>query len=259
MKSIRHVGYTFLLLSTVVKAQELSLFEPTESTGADERPGVAQNIINQNGQPAYSLRSMVRVGDKISLTLVDRAGKQTAVTWQQGQKATVPGAIGFTVEDIQQRTVVLSQPGNDPCLNSPKLGVSCVNALQSKLAMTTAAPVVPKAQANPLPAAGQNTGIVPPQNPFEAAIQAQQQAQAAQGIPVPVPGNQAVFVNPFNGRQEVVDQGTPEQQAARDQRQRARADRLNRFDQERIPDTQVPQGMRRVTTPFGDRVVPVRE
>jgi hypothetical protein len=98
------------------------------------------------------------------------------------------------------------------------------------------------------------------QNPFEAAIQAQQAQAAAQGLPVPVPGGQGFFVNPFSGQAELVDQQSPEQQATRDARQRARGERLNRLvEASRIPDDQIPPGMRRVTTPFGDSLVPERE
>jgi hypothetical protein len=99
-----------------------------------------------------------------------------------------------------------------------------------------------------------------PQNPFEAAIQAQQAQAAAQGLPPPGPGGQGFFVNPFSGQAELVDQQSPDQQSAREARQRARGERLNRLvEASRIPDDQVPAGMRRVTTPFGDRLVPERE
>jgi len=242
-----------LLLTGPALGQELSLFEPVE-TATDEKPALPQaGAVNQNGQPAYTLRSATRIGDSYTVELVDRQGKATKVKWKQGEHATIPGAGGFTIEDIQQRNVILAQPGNDPCVNAPVKGVNCLDASRSKLGLALAAPVVPAATQ----AQRGNNGAAPapgaPQNPFEAAVQAQQ-AAAAQGQPVP--GPPGGFVNPFSGRVEPGNQLTADQQAARDARQRARSDRLNQNQPERIPDAQVPAGMRRVTTPFGDRLVP---
>ncbi len=244
---------SLLLLTGSVLGQELTLFEPVETQATEEKPAQPlAGAVNQNGQPAYTLRSATRIGDSYMVELVDRQGKAVKVKWHQGEHATIPGAGGFTIEDIQQRNVVLAQPGNDPCVNSPAKGVNCLDASRSKLGLAIAAPVVPAATQ----AQRGNNGAVPPtgpQNPFEAAVQAQQ-AAAAQGQPVQ--GQPGGFVNPFSGRVEAGNQLNADQQAARDARQRARSDRLNQIQPERIPDAQVPAGMRRVTTPFGDRLVP---
>ncbi len=257
---------SLLLLSGTVLGQELTLFEPVETQTADDKPAQGQTaLVNQNGQPAYTLRSSTRIGDSYWVELVDRQGKTIKVNWRPGDHAPVAGAGGFAIEDIQQRSVILAQPGNDPCVNSPTKGVNCVNASRSRLSLAMAAPLPPTVQGpQPQPRGGNNGGApspaVGPQNPFEAAIQAQQAQAAAQGLAGPVQGGgQGVFVNPFTGKAEVVDQPSAAEQAGRDARQRARADRLNRNEPQRIPDTQVPTGMRRVTTPFGDRLVPVRE
>lgn len=248
-----------LLLASAVQAQELTLFEPLETQGDDKGgPLVNGPVLNQNGQPAYTLRSSVRIGDTISLTLVDRQGKQTRVSWKEGQRAPLPGAAGYAVEDIQQRSVILSQPGNDPCLAAPKQGVSCLNSSRAQLKMALAAPVPVSVPGQGNAQNGPNNAAAGPQNPFEAALQAQQRAQAQQGVPAPIPGQQAVFTNPFNGRTEAVGQQSAETQAAREARQRTRADRLNRTEQNRITDDQVPPGQRRITTPFGDRLVPAQ-
>lgn len=263
---------TFLLLPTLlftsaVGAQELTLFEPIESGPAQEQVAQPQQgFINQNGQPAYTVRSTSHIGDVYSATLIDRQGKQTEVKWRKGERSPLAEVPAFIVEDIQLRSVVLTQPGNDPCVAAPAQGVSCLDGNRALLSLALAAPLPPTAQTLPaqqIPGANGAVDASVPQNPFEAAIQAQQQAAAqaaAQGLPVPVPGApQGFFVNPFNGQAEVIDQQSPQQQAARDARQRARAERLNRFEPARIPDDQIPAGMRRVTTPFGDRLIPERE
>ncbi len=260
---------TAILLTTpAIFAQELTLFEPVESGDATVAPQPFPGAVsNANGQPAYTVRSTALLGDSYKVTLIDRQGKQVEVDWRPGERSPLPGAPDFLIEDIQQRSVVLTQPGNDPCITAPQQGVSCIDSNRAMLALTVAAPLAANAQgAQTLPVSGTvaGNGIVVdpaavPQNPFEAAILAQQ-AQAAQGLPVPVPGVQGVFVNPFNGQAEVVDNLPPDQQAAREVRQRARSERLNRMvESTRIPDDQIPAGMRRVTTPFGDRLIPVRE
>lgn len=256
-----------LLLTPAAFAQELTLFEPVETDDAAAAPQqFPGSVTNTNGQPAYTVRSTALLGDSYKITLVDRQGKLVEVEWRPGERSPLPGAPDFLVEDIQQRSVVLSQPGSDPCVASPQQGVSCLDGSRAVLALTVAAPVAASAQGvqtlptGPAPGNGIVVDpVVAAQNPFEAAILAQQ-AQAAQGLPVPVPGAQGVFINPFNGQTEVIDNLAPDEQAARDARQRARSERLNRIvESNRIPDDQIPAGMRRVTTPFGDRLVPVRE
>ena len=251
------VQVLLLLLTSPVLAQELTLFEPVETQATEEKPALGPGgPVNQNGLPAYTLRSSTRIGDSYAVELADRQGKITKVQWKPGSRAAIPGAGGFSIEDIQQRNVIIAQPGNDPCVTSAAKGVSCLDASRSRLSLALAAPLAPTAQGPQQQKAGPNgaPNAAAAQNPFEAAIQAQQ-AQAAQGQQQ---GGQGFFVNPFSGKAEVVNQPSPAEQTARDARQRARAERLNQADPARIPDNQVPDGMRRVTTPFGDRLVPGR-
>ena len=259
-----------LLVTAPALCQELNLFEPVETAQVGDQPQLTPGFNNPSGQPAYTVRSTAKLGDVYLVTLVDRQGKTTAVEWRAGERSPLPEMPAFVVEEIRQRIVVLSQPGNDPCVAAPLQGVSCLDATRAELTLALAAPLSPGVQGASAQAVsvGANGIVVDPamapQNPFEAAIQAQQ-AQAAQaaaqGLPVPIPGGQGFFVNPFNGQAEVVDQQfSPAQQDARQSRQRARSERLNRLvEQARIPDDQIPPGMQRVTTPFGDRLMPIRE
>jgi hypothetical protein len=69
----------------------------------------------------------------------------------------------------------------------------------------------------------------------------------------------AEFINPFVNIAADAAPMQDAEMAARADRARARAERLEQFQVERIADDQIPPGMRRVRTPFGDRLVPVRE
>lgn len=257
---------TTLLLTGVARAQDLTLFEPVETDAvADQQQQPVLGLAAPGGQPAFTVRSTSHVGETFKVSLVNRQGQVSEVTWRAGERSPLPGMPGFIVEEIRQRSVVLTQPGNDPCTPAPQQGVSCLDSSRAVLTLALAAPLPPNSQGAPqqITAVAGNGIVVDPaaaSNPFEAAIQAQQAQAAAQGLPVPAPGGQGFFVNPFNGQPEVIDQQSPEQQAAREARQRARGERLNRLvEAARIPDDQIPAGMRRVTTPFGDRLVPERE
>jgi hypothetical protein len=70
---------------------------------------------------------------------------------------------------------------------------------------------------------------------------------------------QQVFINPFSGQAEVVNEVPPGERRGREERQRQRAERLSNFEPVRINDGDVPPGMEVVRTPFGDRLVPVSE
>ena len=52
---------------------------------------------------------------------------------------------------------------------------------------------------------------------------------------------------------------TPEQLAARDERRQRRAEQFRNFEIVRIPDDEIPEGMQRVRTPFGDSLEPAED
>lgn len=245
------------LWSALSAAQELTLFEPVDAAAVEAQQAQPQFIMNQNGQPAFTVRGTVRVGDSYQVSIVNREGIVKNVSWRAGERIGVPGAESYEILDVQARSVTLLHPSSDPCIESPSVGVRCTNPTQAVLSLATAAPLPPTSNQpapNPDfdgPQNGFNNGA--PQNPFEAAIQAQQAQQGAMAIPAQ--GGQASFVDSFGQTNQV----PPEVQAQIDARGRARAQRLGQFQPNRIPDDQIPQGMRRVTTPFGDRLIPIRE
>lgn len=248
-----------------VQGQTLTLFEPTETNGApaDQPQPAAVGFLPAGGQPAFTLRSAGRIGDRYHVVLVNRDGTVAKVQWQEGQTVQVPGFGGFTVTQVSSRSVRLNQP--ETCISAPERGVSCLDSNQAELRLASAAPAV--AQAQMMPAAPVGPSVQ--QDPFAAAA-----AAAARNPPQPnrgpnqqplgvvnvmgEGGAQAVVINPFTGQPEAVPQLSPEEQAARMQRQRARAERMGRFVPQRIDDADVPPGMQKVSTPFGDTLVPIQ-
>jgi len=237
-------------VGTTVNAQELNLFESVEvdtpqNTGPFQLPDQAPI---QNGQPAFTLRSTSRVGDNYHSVLVNRDGSVAEVDWTAGGEAVVPGYENFVVVSIAGRQVALRHPGNEGCVNSTDLGVRCEGNI-AYLSLENSAPVA------------NNQGVAAAfgpaaEDPFSSALQG--------GGPESVQGSingqvNQIVINPFSGEPEIVPQLSPEEQAARGERQAARAARLRQFEPERINEADVPDGMRLVRTPFGDRMVPIRQ
>ena len=220
-------------------AQDLNLFEQTEADLESQPNEQAQRItVNANSQPAFTLRGTSRFGDQHHMVLVARSGEVVKLSWRDGEQVAIPGYTGFQVMETDARQVTLRHPDNDSCFNAEELGVQCTDGNVAVLSLSTAQPL----QTNGT--AGVNTvNAVPGMDP---------------GAVVTVDGQQ-VFINPFSGEPEVQQQMSEEERIAREERRRARAERLQQFQAVRIEDADIPPGMRRVRTPFGDRLVPERE
>jgi hypothetical protein len=238
-----------LLFTCGASAQELTLFEQIDAEVEGEKPAQAMPMgMPQNGQPAFTLRGTSRFGDEYTTTLLNRNGEPIKVKWHAGENMPVPGFDGFTVVGVSARSVSLAHPASDSCVASETSGVSCTADNMAVLSISTTTPLASNGT-QPDFGLGQNQGS------FENAAGLigidPATAQNAQG--------QQVFINPFSGETEVVNPPSPDEQAARVQRQQRRAERLNQFEAVRINDADVPPGMRVVRTPFGDRIVPERE
>ncbi len=243
------VALTLTAQATI--AQELRLFEEPEADPAEQvTPTGPEQVFNQgNGQPAYTLRSISRFGDQYQAVLINRSGEVTKVNWNAGDTAPIPNS-GFNIVAAGPATLSLQHPPGDACVNSAPVGVSCSSGNQSDLRLTVAVPlasngVMPPVQGPQAPDGFFGNGAVP---------------MGPNGFPVdPAQNGQQVFINPFSGEPEVMPQMSEEEAMARAQRQEVRAERLRQFEQQRIEDADIPAGMQRVRTPFGDRLMPIRD
>lgn len=241
---------------TVIQAQDLTLFEPTQS---EQTPNGPQRALEPQGpvvgvfasDPAFTLGSASRFGDSYQATLKDRQGQSVVVAWQPGARSAVPGQPGFAVVGVTAREVVLELPAHERCMALPERGVSCNSDNVARLALATLMPLESNGTA-PAPAVD---AMQEPMNPFEAAIMNAQQGAMVQG---PAEGD-AVLINPFVGIEDSTVPMSEAEVQERVERARARAERLQQFQPQRIPEDQVPPGMRLVRTPFGDRLVPAGE
>lgn len=256
------------VLASSTQAQQLSLFEPVEGEGDPNMlaPTPDQAFTPQgNGQPAYTLRSVSRFGNQYQAVLIDRSGQTVKLNWSEGETAPVPNSGFNVVAAGSASSVSLLHPAGDNCIDSALVGVSCSAPNRSELHL---APAAPLASNGAVPAfVGPQQGAPGSFDNFGNAPLAPAQGFVENGavgvFPPgvdPAQGGQQVFINPFSGEPEVMPQVAPEELAARQQRQELRAARLRQFEQtQRVEDADIPAGMQRVRTPFGDRLMPIRE
>lgn len=225
------------------QAQELRLFEELESDAAPDAMQSPEQVFMQgNGQPAYTLRSLSRFDNQYQAVLVNRAGEISKLAWQEGETPQVLNSGGFTVASVGSASLSLQHPPGDACVAAITAGVTCVTGDRSELRLTVAAPLPPTVAALP----------TQPANPFVEGQMGPMPVDPAMG--------EQVFINPFSGEPEVMPQISEQERADRIARQQLRADRLRQFEQSAvIEDADIPPGMQRVRTPFGDRLVPIRE
>ena len=70
-------------------------------------------------------------------------------------------------------------------------------------------------------------------------------------------GNSGVLTrNPFSGELQEAPNLSAEEITAREERRQARAEQFRNFEIVRIADDEIPEGMQRIRTPFGDRLEP---
>jgi hypothetical protein len=203
-----------------VQAQELSLFEPVESTGQPAPVDGAQSQPQRNlpATPVFTLVGTSRFGDRHRVTLATGNGETVQVALTPGQPQAIPDHPGYRVLLDGPRRVSVSASTGMACIPDPARGIACGADGTVQLTLRAAAPVV-LAQGvadQAEQSRGEAGADEVPDNPFAAALRAAAQNEA-------------------NG-----------QRGART---------AERFQARRIAPEDVPPGMRVVRTPFGDRLV----
>lgn len=250
----RYAVPLLLALACSANAQDLRLFEPIETNGNDVGPQPAEVLRPIDGlttQPAYTLKSVSRFGDEVHAVLVNRAGESTRASWQPGQRTQVPGNAAFMIVGFEAGALLLAMPPMEPCMEARTSGISCMPGNVAALRLTTAAPLAVNGNNDQNQQARANNNM---------AVNGGN-AVAGQGGTVmmgPDASGPTFFINPFNGEPQAAPNLSPDQQALLE-RQQQRAARLRNVEAVRIDESNVPEGMRLVRTPFGDRLVPVRE
>tara|TARA_R110001592_G_scaffold200815_1_gene449680 strand:+ start:251 stop:943 length:693 start_codon:yes stop_codon:yes gene_type:complete len=213
-----------LLVTGSICAQDLTLFEAVETSANAGGPSAAQAREQRNlpSGPAFTLLGTSRIGDTRRASLIDSDGKVLVVELSDQGSTPIPEYSGFSIVSLDSGKVSISMPEDTPCIGSSDKGVHCSSNGLAELSLTTAAPIVlASSQENnngaPEQAGGAEEGQ--PENPFAAALRAAAQNEAS------------------------AQSGRP------------RRNNGEGFEVRRIADEDVPPGMRKVRTPFGDRLV----
>lgn len=213
-----------LMLGGASIAQDLTLFETVEAPAGGGVLGAAQarEERNQSNGPAFTLLGTSRIGDRRRASLVDSSGNVVVVELSDNDSTPIPDHVGYRIVTLDSGKVSISLPADTPCIGASDRGVNCGSDGLAELSLTTAAPIAVAANQEANGGASvQAEGVAEgqPDNPFAAALRAAAQNEA----------------NAQNGR--------------------PRRNNSERIEARRIAPEDVPDGMRVVRTPFGDRLV----
>ena len=235
---------TFIIQLPEVVGQDLTLFQATDNP--DERQTTTrtpqQRRASSTTEPAFTLVGTSRFGDQYFVSLLSRNNESVWIEWTSGRVKEIEGHRGFDLIQINPRSVSIRHDDSEPCIDSVEKGVSC-NGNIAVLTLSNAKPMAPSTrQIEAESAADEN---------LEAIAQTNEE-----GEPTTI-GNTGVLTrNPFSGELQEAPNLSAEEISAREVRRQQRAEQFRDFEIVRIPDDEIPQGMQRVRTPFGDRLEP---
>ncbi len=212
-------------------AQDLELFEDVERAGpgATQRGGrnaAGDATAPSLTEPEFTLIGVSRIGERRRVMLSHRSGETvTAPVAAEGETA-IPGHERFRIVTSESGRVAIQYPAGSTCVEASERGVSCDAAANIAWLSLRPAPAPERSIAD-LEAGQEQDG---------EAVSADQ-ARAAREELARDPNN------PFARlRAEALGQDVPP---------------AGRFRPRRIDPSEVPPGMRVVSTPFGDRLVEI--
>jgi hypothetical protein len=235
MKLVLYTLISILLISRTY-AQELDLFQDLE-VQADKEVKLTRSQQNGGPNPFFSLRGISRFGEKYLISLLANNNDSLLIEWSSNRSSTLIGFPGYSIVDVNSRTATIIYPENSGCTESPAQGVKC-NEPYMLLSLTNSKPI---SQSNGLK-------MTDSQNLFQEQDEESTVVEGEEG---------RFYKNPFSGEVEQIPDLSPEEQAIRDERRQRRAELFRDFEVVRIPDEEIPEGMQRIRTPFGDSLEPI--
>jgi len=212
-------GFVFCFENQTVYAQELSLFEETESSRDNQGGRLAQvNRRDSDGNiitgPEFTLIGTTRIGENFLVVIRDRYDEIISINVPEGIDTSIPGHQGFEIIELGSGNVAVNYPEGLDCIEFRNQGVSCENNYTARLNLANGKPLESSSRAtmseDNISVASQVDEV--PQNPFEALLERAASSSEAESD-------------------------------------------KTAFEPVRINPEDVPPGMRIVSTPFGDRLV----
>ncbi|MCY3690043.1 MAG: hypothetical protein OXG90_13840 [Gammaproteobacteria bacterium] len=217
------------LWSGPAAAQDLELFEDVERTGpaANQRGGrngSSSSAAPSLTEPEFALIGSSRIGERRRVVLSHRSGVTVTVPVAAQGQTSIPGYEQFRIVTSEGGRVAIQYPAGSSCVEASDRGVSCDAAANIAWLSLRPAPV-PEQFIVDLEA-----GEVEDPDTADQARDAREELARDPD-------------NPFARlRAEALGQDVP---------------RTGRFRPRRIDPSEVPPGMRVVSTPFGDRLVEI--
>jgi len=235
----------------IVLGQELNLFQQTENSQnqqtSNERP---ERGSRGQSSPAFTLVGISRFGDKYFISLRNRDGSSVTVKYPGQEITNIDGYRGFRIAGVKSRMVSIRNPDSDPCIESLEQGVKCTNGI-AVLTLANGTPIKSKVKSNEI--------LTIESSELESITINEGDAEVFEDSPDTIPGTNVLRRNPFTGELQTLPDRTPEEEAERNRIRAERAERFRNFEVVRIPDNEIPEGMQRVRTPFGDSLEPIED
>lgn len=213
---------SFILFTATfsASAQDLTLFEETESNNVNQDGGRAREVRRDSDGniitgPEFTLVGTTRIGENFLAVVEDRVGEIISVTVSGSAESSIPGYPGFQVVEIGSGKVVIRYPDSLSCTEFKSQGVSCDAPDIARLQL---------ANGEPLESSVNSMTLNSPNSSGASSM------------------DEETSANPFEALLERAS--NPE----------AEVD-TSAFTPRRINPEDVPPGMRVVSTPFGDRLV----
>lgn len=256
MKSLLYITFVAALGSKLCYAQqELNLFQATDSN-EDRQANTRQpqRDAQRNTEPAFTLVGTSRFGEKYYASLRSRDGNAVKVEWNPGIVKEIEGYRDYSIAGINSRSVSIRMPESDPCIESEEKGIEC-NGNMAVLRLSTAKPLATR----PVNNTDSNQPVVTAQIGGVGFEDSDEESEFTGDRPETIGNTNVLLRNPFSGELQTARELSPEELAAREEQRRQRAERFRNFEIIRIPDDEIPEGMRRLRTPFGDSLEPIED
>lgn len=256
MKTIKsNLLITLCILTCPVSGfgQELNLFQQTESSQSQQVDnGRPQRASRAQSAPAFTLVGISRFGEEYYASLLSREGDSVRVKYNGKGITNIEGYRGFRIADISSRRVSIRFPDTDPCIENLDKGVQCLDDI-ALLTLRNATPKESRVSAQ------DTEEIISEGSDFESISINESDAVVFEDSPDTIPGTNVLRRNPFTGELQTLPNRTPEEEAERNRIRAERAERFRNFEVVRIADDEIPEGMQRVRTPFGDSLEPIED
>jgi len=237
--------------STLVLGQELDLFQQIENGNTQQlENGRPKRSSQSQSTPAFTLVGISRFADKYFVSLRNRDGGSVTVKYDNQKITNIEGYRGFRIAGVRSRMVSIRNPDSDPCIESLEKGVKCTNGI-AVLTLANGTPIKSRDKTNEV--------ITTEGSGFESITINEGDAVVFEDSPDTIPGTNVLRRNPFTGELQTLPSRTPEEEAERNRIRAERAERFRNFEVVRIPDNEIPEGMQRVRTPFGDSLEAIED